>query len=147
MPLYVYKDIGQTPLELINTIKLDSDNKIKYSYAGRLDPMARGQMIILQDKECKSKDNYLNLDKEYEFEILLGYQTDTFDILGKIQNSFSKNIPKILDFNLTKYLGQQEQYYPPYSSKVVNKKPLWLWSKENRLNEIEIPKKILIFIL
>lgn len=141
MPLYVYKDIGQTPLELINTIKLDSDNKIKYSYAGRLDPMARGQMIILQDKECKSKDNYLNLDKEYEFEILLGYQTDTFDILGKIQNSFSKNIPKILDFNLTKYLGQQEQYYPPYSSIVVNKKPLWLWSKENRLNEIEIPKR------
>ena len=58
MNLYVYKDIGQTPLELINTIKIDNDKKIKYSYAGRLDPMARGQMIILQGIECKSKDNY-----------------------------------------------------------------------------------------
>ena len=36
----------------------------------------------------------------------------------------SFTIPKILDFNLTKYLGLQEQYYPPYSSIVVNKKPL-----------------------
>jgi tRNA pseudouridine55 synthase len=145
MPLYIYKNIGETPLELINNIKSkhnDNDNKNnKYSYAGRLDPMARGEMIILKGLECKNRNQYLNLDKEYEFEILLGYQSDTFDVLGKIQNTFLENIPEILNFNLTNYLGIQEQYYPPYSSIVVNKKPLWLWSKENRLDEIEIPKR------
>ena len=147
MPLYLYKEIGKTPLELINdirnNIKYESDksNNNKYCYAGRLDPMARGQMIILKDIECKSVNQYLNKDKEYEFEILLGYKTDTFDILGLIQNYFPYKIPKIEKFYLTKYTGIQEQYYPPYSSIIVKKKPLWLWSKENRLNEIEIPKR------
>ena len=147
MPLYLYKEIGKTPLELINdirnNIKNDKDkrNNNKYCYAGRLDPMARGQMIILKDIECKSVNQYLNKDKEYEFEILLGYKTDTFDILGLIQNYFHNKIPKIEKFYLTKYIGIQEQYYPPYSSIIVKKKPLWLWSKENRLNEIEIPKR------
>ena len=140
MPLYLYKEIGETPLELINNIKNKSDNN-KYCYAGRLDPMARGKMIILKDLECKRVNEYLNKDKEYEFEMLLGYKTDTFDVLGLIQNYFPNKIPKIEKFNLTKYKGIQEQYYPPYSSIIVKKKPLWLWSKENRLNEIEIPKK------
>ena len=47
----------------------------------------------------------------------------------------------IRNLDISKYLGEQEQYYPPYSSIVVNKKPLWLWSKENKLDEIIIPKK------
>ena len=149
MPIYLYKEIGKTPLELINDIKSidyknnndDKNNNNKYCYAGRLDPMARGQMIILKNLECKNVNHYINKDKEYEFEILLGYKTDTFDILGLIQNYFPNKIQKIENFNLTKYIGIQEQYYPPYSSIIVKKKPLWLWSKENRLNEIEIPKR------
>ena len=30
------------------------------TYAGRLDPMAEGLMIILIDAECKNKENYTN---------------------------------------------------------------------------------------
>ena len=46
MPHYIYKEIGETPLDLIKKLKTDSNRK--YSFAGRLDPMARGQMIILE---------------------------------------------------------------------------------------------------
>ena len=33
--------------------------------------------------------------------------------------------------------------YPQYSSMIVNKQPLWWWAKNNRIDEIEIPKKMI----
>ena len=140
MPIHLYKPIGLTPLELIK--KYQNDNKLcnsRFSFAGRLDPMAHGEMIILKDEEMKTQNSYCGLDKEYEFEILFGFSTDTYDILGLVNNFNLENI--ITNLDISKYLGEQEQYYPPYSSIVVNKKPLWLWSKENKLDEITIPKK------
>ena len=47
--------------------------------------MARGKMIVLKDDECKNQDYYCNLDKEYEFEILFNFKTDTYDILGLLE--------------------------------------------------------------
>ena len=143
MPIHLYKPIGLTPLELINKYKNDNNlNDSKFSFAGRLDPMAHGEMIILKDLERKKQNDYCGLDKEYEFEILFGFSTDTYDILG-IVNKYNLDFDKtILDnFNINNYIGFQDQYYPPYSSIIVNKKPLWLWSKEEKLDEIEIPKK------
>ena len=140
MPIHLYKPIGLTPLELIK--KYQNDNKLynsRFSFAGRLDPIAHGEMIILKDEEMKTQNSYCGLDKEYEFEILFGFSTDTYDILGLVNNFNFENSIKNLD--ISKYLGEQEQFYPPYSSIVINKKPLWLWSKENKLDEIIIPKK------
>ena len=54
------------------------------TYAGRLDPMASGVLIILAGGETKNKEKYLALDKEYEFSVLFGFSTDTYDILGKV---------------------------------------------------------------
>ena len=54
------------------------------TYAGRLDPMASGVLLVLAGEETKNKDKYLGLDKEYDFEILFGFATDTYDILGKV---------------------------------------------------------------
>mgnify|MGYP001204150142 CR=1 FL=1 len=143
MPIHLYKPIGLTPLELINKYKNNNNlNNSKFSFAGRLDPMAHGEMIILKDLEVKKQNEYCGLDKEYEFEILFGFSTDTYDILGLVDNYNLHFDKKIIDnFNITNYIGNQEQYYPPYSSIIVNKKPLWLWSRENKLEEIEIPKK------
>ena len=56
MPIHLYKPIGLTPLELIK--KYQNDNKLynsKFSFAGRLDPMAHGEMVILKDEEMNSK--------------------------------------------------------------------------------------------
>lgn len=70
----IYKNIGETPLEALERFRADH---VEYknepmTYAGRLDPMASGKLIILIGEECKNKDEYLKLDKEYEVDILLG---------------------------------------------------------------------------
>ena len=69
----------------------------KSCYCGRLDPMARGKMLFLENNECKKMDNYLSSDKIYEFELIQGISTDTDDILGLIQNY---NFGDISNFNL-----------------------------------------------
>ena len=46
--------------------------------------MANGLMILLINNECKQQDKYLKLNKTYEFDILFGFKTDTYDVLGKL---------------------------------------------------------------
>ena len=144
MPIYLYKPIGQTPNELIDNYKKENVNAKKVSFAGRLDPMAHGTMALLVNEECKLHDSYISRDKTYEFEILFGFKTDTFDVLGKLLEfnnpiDFNSSIENIYLDNYTKQFNQE---YPPYSSIVVNKKPLWQWAKLGLIDTIKIPSKL-----
>jgi tRNA pseudouridine55 synthase len=84
----VDKKSGQTPLDCINGIKKASPElaHLPMTYAGRLDPLAEGVLIILIGDECLKKDEYLRLDKEYEVTILFGFATDTYDVMGMVIN-------------------------------------------------------------
>jgi tRNA pseudouridine55 synthase len=134
------KKIGETPLELIKRVAF---NKTPVTYAGRLDPMAEGLMILLIGSEVKEKEKYLNLDKEYELTILLGVSTDTYDTLGIIKKIKMRDLPSPDEIKqAVKAIPKNySQPYPPFSSKPVNGKPLWWWAKNNKLNEIKIPSK------
>lgn len=146
----VYKQCGKTPLECINSLKKDNEKLrlLPMTYAGRLDPLAEGLLLILVGEECKKKDEYLNLLKEYEVDVLFGFSTDTYDVLGKIiEQRIStpgvKEVPTpgvdILNNSLKNFMGKTEQSYPPYSSRPVNGKPLFVWAREGKLDEIQIP--------
>ncbi len=138
----VYKNIGETPLEVINRFR-KSNNKFSSSsitYAGRLDPMAEGLLILLTDEKVHEKEHYLNLEKTYEIEILWGVGTDTEDLLGIITDTKFQipNKDAVEDY-LKKSVGVFEQNYPAYSSKPVNGKPLFAWAREGKLHEVQIP--------
>ena len=141
MPKEVYKKIGQTPLELLNDIKSKNKDIKKISFAGRLDPMAHGTMIVLINDECKLQEKYIGLSKTYEFEILFGFKTDTYDILGILESFIQPNISLIDLLDISNNIKTFNQPYPPYSSIVVNKKPLWKWSKLGLIDTIQIPEK------
>lgn len=123
---------GCTINECINEYK-NKNNIKKLCFCGRLDPMARGKVLILIDDECKMMPKYLSLDKTYEFEICLGFQTDTDDFLGIIENSIDNcieyTITQFFIDNLISYIlsfkGYEfEQQYHKYSSKIINGKQL-----------------------
>ncbi len=90
--IITYKNQGETPLESLEKVRKEHSISadIPMTYAGRLDPMAEGVMILLVGEECKNKDQYLGLDKTYKFEILVGFETDTYDLLGKVASSEDK---------------------------------------------------------
>lgn len=135
------KKIGETPLQALE--KFRNKNKeyvgVPMTYAGRLDPMASGVLVVLAGEEAKNKEKYLNLDKEYEFEVLFGFATDTYDVLGKVVKSDEAKHERgelsiaILK-NLKQFTGKFVQSYPPYSSKTVKGKPLFEYSR----NEVEV---------
>lgn len=143
--IIIDKPIGKTPLEIVDRFKGENpqykDSTI--SYAGRLDPMAHGLLLLLIDEENKNREKYLHLGKTYEVEILFGFETDTYDVLGKVSNvSKVPNVSKTkIEQELKIFIGKREQKYPAYSSKAVNGKPLFWWARNNRLAEIEIPKR------
>jgi tRNA pseudouridine(55) synthase len=143
MPVSIYKPIGQTPNELVEIYKKENKHAIKVSFTGRLDPMARGSMILLVNEECKLHDKYIAHNKTYEFQVLFGFRTDTYDVLG-ILNAYNNpsKFKQIDAINIDKYVGKTKQEYPPYSSIVVNKKPLWEWSKLGLIDSIKpLPSK------
>lgn len=139
----VYKEIGITPLELVNKVKEERGIRDKISYLGRLDPMAHGLMVLLSGNETKNQETYQKLDKVYRFKVLFGISTDTYDILGiPKENKIPKNIEKHeLKTYLDSIVGKTVQKFPPYSSIKVKGKPLWYWSKNGMLDSVTIPKK------
>jgi tRNA pseudouridine55 synthase len=141
----INKKVGETPLDCIKNLKISrpSFSHLPITYAGRLDPLAEGVLLLLVGDECLKKDNYLKLPKEYEVEVLLGFATDTYDVMGKVVSDISscdalskaKNI--VPDF-----VGNIKQDYPVYSSRTVKGKPLFMWARGGDLDEIEVPSHI-----
>ncbi len=133
-----YKNIGETPLECLERVRLEygKPQEVPMTYAGRLDPMAEGLLIILVGEDCKNKEKYLNMDKEYEVEILFGVSTDTYDTLGLIEKVDKVDFDSI-DFQ--KYKGKFTQEYPRYSSKIIAMKQSL--DKEGKNLPDEMPTK------
>lgn len=163
----LYKNLGETPHEAVLRYKKDHSEyaETPMTYAGRLDPMAEGVLLVLSGDAVFEKDKYLDLPKTYEFEILWGFETDTLDILGLLKEDLSKSYSEkgparlveassrnfsaekypcpskdMLSKNLLRLIGKLEQVYPIYSSRPVNGKSLFQWAREGRISEIDIPK-------
>ena len=140
----IYKPIGISPLDAIKLLKEKHPElkNEKMTYAGRLDPMAEGVLIVLAGNAIYEKERYLKMDKEYEGEILFGFETDTYDALGMpekiIHYRRSMSIVKIRKI-LKKFEGEISLPLPPYSSYKIKGKPLFQWAREGKLSEIEIP--------
>ena len=121
------KPRGYTINEFIENYKKNNNIK-KICFCGRLDPMARGKVLLLINEECKMMPHYLNLDKTYQFEICFGFQTDTDDFLGVIQNKTDTVIPAIIH-DLVEYIQNISNYefnqkFHKYSSKRINGKTI-----------------------
>jgi len=138
------KAIGQTPLEVTEAWRLTKPELkgTPLAYAGRLDPMASGQLLILIGDECKKQEEYHNLDKEYQVAMLFGASSDSGDVLGLIKESgpFAV-IEKTVETVLKSFIGEINMPYPIFSAKTVAGKPLHTWTMENRLSEINIPTR------
>lgn len=143
--LNIYKKAGETPLEAINRLRSTNPEyqNVKITYAGRLDPLAEGVLILLVGDAIYEKEKYLKMDKEYEAEIVFGLQTDTYDILGlSRRNKKIENLKKEkLAESLKVFIGANKMPFPPYSSYRIKGKPLFEWAREGKIKEMKIPEK------
>lgn len=140
------KNEGETPLEALEIFrrKHREYKGVKMTYAGRLDPLASGLLFVLAGDATREKEKYLKLSKEYDFEILFGFATDTYDILGQVCNSIILTNSRIEDLekkirkNLKFFRGEFVQSYPMYSSKPVSGRPLFAHARAGK--QVKSPK-------
>lgn len=140
----IEKEVGQTPLDAVEQFKAWSPayKEEKMAYAGRLDPMASGKLLVLVGDECKNQKEYHALDKEYVVEVLLGAKSDSGDVLGLVSSCpNTKPTRTNIIAAIKSFVGPFTPPYPIFSSKTVRGKPLHMWTMEGRLDEIEIPKQ------
>lgn len=145
--LNIYKPQGMTPLQVIDAVRHRHPEyrDAKMTYAGRLDPMAEGVLIVLVGDAVHEKEAHLALDKTYEADIMLGIGTDTHDLLGMPMAHTIKGVRiERLETEVRNMEGIFEYPFPAYSSKPVNGKPLFRWAREGGLGEIEIPKRTMV---
>lgn len=81
--ILVDKPAGITSFAVVREVRKKLGVK-KVGHAGTLDPMATGLLIVGVGKGTKKLQQFLKQDKQYEVTILLGVQTETGDIDGKI---------------------------------------------------------------
>lgn len=151
--LNLYKARGETPLQRIERFrKAHPEYKnVPLSYAGRLDPMAEGVLLVLAGEANKKRSEFLNLDKEYTFDILFGFSTDTYDLLGVMSDAVTRashrpvRAPLLVEY-IAQMPGQRSQKYPPFSSKPLEGVPLFVHARKGDLTDFELPEhKIEIF--
>lgn len=150
--LLLNKQVGETPLECINRFKKTHPEyeAMKMTYAGRLDPMASGVLLVLAGDKVHNKESFLKLPKTYECVAVLGIETDTYDVLGLPMFGFPSSYQeeglgmefgKEVETKLLSFIGEFKQKYPPYSSKTIKGKQMHSLARLGELEKMEIPEQ------
>lgn len=142
--LPVYKPVSWTPLDAVEAYRRKHASASEtIAYAGRLDPMAEGLMILLTGDDLKKRDEYQLLSKTYEVDIVWGMSTDTYDIMGLPTTRTPQSPPQDsrVRAEIANMEGEHIQSYPPYSSARVNGKPLFYWARNGMPPDLQIPSK------
>jgi tRNA pseudouridine(55) synthase len=138
----VHKKRGETPLQALEAWRAANPSlaHLPATYAGRLDPMAEGLLVLLVGEACKEKEWYVGMDKEYVVEVVLGVGTDTGDTLGMpVLGTEVRDVTNSAKV-VRGLVGSATLPYPPFSSKTVRGKPLFQYALEGTLDTITIPK-------
>lgn len=144
--LNLYKNLGETPRERLERLRRAAphyEHEV-LSYAGRLDPMAEGVLLCLVGSANKRREAYLDLPKEYTLDVLFGFATDTYDVLGRVMEwgEAPELTKQIVQRGLNEFRGEVSQEYPPFSSKTLEGKPLFEWARGNALAAMVLPKRM-----
>lgn len=142
MIIPTYKLLGQSSHRLAQ--KIGQQHREKATHTGTLDPMAEGVLVVLTGEDRFKKSAYSNWQKTYQFKILVGFATDTHDLLGIVKNLDQQKInQQVFEKNLTSFIGQQKQLVPSFSAQRINGSSGFALAKNNQpfnlqKNDIEI---------
>lgn len=120
--LNFYKERGVSSNQALGQIKRLFHPK-KVGHGGTLDVMAEGVLPVAFGEATKTLQFILDGNKEYEFELTWGFETDTLDLEGETVKTcnYTPTKEEILA-KLGDFTGQIEQIPPMYSALKFNGK-------------------------
>lgn len=118
---------------------------IKVGHTGTLDPIATGVLPICIGKATKLSDELLSENKVYKVKMLLGVETDTYDITGKIVFANTLNEDEIyIKERIKRFIGKSSQIPPIYSAIKIKGKKAYEYARNGENVSLK-PRKIEIF--
>ena len=128
----VYKEAGFTSFDVV--AKLRGILKIKkIGHTGTLDPDATGVLPVCIGKATKLCDMLTDKDKVYECVMLLGVETDTYDMSGRILEKKTVSVSEDeVKAAIESFVGDIMQVPPMYSALKVNGKKLYELAREGK---------------
>lgn len=142
--LNIDKPQGITSHDVVDVIRKIFPNT-KVGHTGTLDPLATGVLPICIGEATKLTNNITSENKEYKVQMLLGIETDTYDITGKI---ILANVVKedeiYIKERIKRFVGKQLQTPPMYSAIRVAGKHAYTLAREGKEVKLE-PREIEIF--
>ena len=118
---------------------------IKVGHTGTLDPIATGVLPICIGKATKLSDELLSENKVYKVKMLLGVETDTYDITGKIVFANTLNEDEIyIKERIKRFIGKSSQIPPNYSAIKIKGKKAYEYARNGENVSLK-PREIEIF--
>lgn len=114
----------------------------KVGHSGTLDPLATGLMLLATNKYTKLFDYIDDTTKNYRVEALLGFKSETLDIMSEMIKTddivavdHNDDIKKFFESKL----GKSQQQPPKYSAVKVKGKRLYKYARQNK--DVDIPMR------
>ncbi|MBI2565505.1 MAG: tRNA pseudouridine(55) synthase TruB [Candidatus Schekmanbacteria bacterium] len=105
--------------------KASADDRV--GHAGTLDPFATGLLVVGVGRATRLLELVTELPKEYRATVALGYQTDTLDADGSVQQTAA--VPalsrQLIESALAAFVGDIDQVPPMFSAAHVDGKRLY----------------------
>lgn len=142
--LNIDKPQGITSHDVVDAIRKIFPNT-KVGHTGTLDPLATGVLPICIGEATKLTNSITSENKSYTVKMLLGVETDTYDITGKIMFASVVNKDEIyIKERIKRFVGRQSQMPPKYSAIRVDGKHAYELAREGKDVELT-PREIEIF--
>lgn len=142
--LNIDKPAGITSYDVVDVIKKVFPGS-KVGHTGTLDPVATGVLPILIGDATKLSEELTAENKLYRVKMLLGVETNTYDITGTIMFASVVNQDDIyIRERIKRFIGKQEQTPPIYSAIKVNGKRAYQYAREGKEVELK-PRTIEIY--
>ena len=132
--LNVYKEKGYTSHDVVAKLRGIVGQK-KIGHTGTLDPDAQGVLPVCLGRATKVCDMLTEKDKTYEAVLLLGKETDTQDISGKIlsESSVEEITEEAVRECIFSFQGEYDQIPPMYSALKQNGKKLYELARQGKV--------------
>lgn len=119
--LILDKPVGTGSTQAVSAVKralkAGGYPKVKVGHGGTLDPLASGVLPIALGEATKLSGRMLDADKEYDFAVRFGEETDTLDAEGEVVARSDKrpSLSKV-EAVLPRFTGDIDQVPPAYSA-------------------------------
>lgn len=122
-------------------------NTRRIGHGGTLDPMATGVLPVFVGRATRGVEFFEHAEKTYEATLLLGVNTDTEDISGRVLERREVTVTREqVEAVLERFRGEQQQIPPMYSAIKINGQKLYDLARKGQKVERK-PRSITVFRL